>query len=194
MPEIARKIYRMLGLLFPILYFIYTKKVMLVIILISLGVFVLYELLRFSFPQLNKLYFRYLKIITKKKEKKAMTGTTYLLISFFFTILLFKKNIAIAAMTFSVVGDAASSLIGKKFGKTKLISKPKKTFEGSTAFFISSLIAGLIFVYFGLEINYIVMFMGILAATIAEILPFSIDDNLTISIISGLAMSLMLLI
>lgn len=188
MGEIARKTYRMLGLIFPIIYFIYTKKVTLFILVIGLAIFALYDILKIMIPSLSKFYFKYLKWISKKKEKRGLTGTTYLLISFLLTVFLFEKNIAIAAMTFSVMGDAASSLIGKKFGKNKLIGK--RTFEGSVAFFIASLIAGLIFLYFGLEITYGIMFIGILAATIAELLPIQIDDNLTISIVSGLVMSL----
>ena len=188
MAELARKIYRMLGLAFPILYFIYTKKVTLIIILIPLIFFVLYELLRKLFPRLNKFYFKYLKWITKKKEKTGLTGTTSLLVSFLLTILFFEKNIAIFAMTFSVLGDAASSLIGKKFGKIKLIGK--KTLEGSIGFFIISLIAGIILVNLGLKLNYFIIFTGALAAALAELFSYKIDDNLTISIISALAMSL----
>jgi len=188
MAELARKIYRMIGLIFPILYFVYTKKVMLVIILISLIVLFLYEILRFGFPQLNKFYFKYLKTIAKKKEKKALTGTTYLLASFLLTVFLFEKNIAILAMTFSILGDAASSLIGKKFGKTKLIKK--RTLEGSLGFFIISLIAGIVLINLGLKLKYPVIIIGALAATLAELFSYKIDDNLTISLISGLVMSL----
>lgn len=55
------------------------------------------------------------------------------------------KYVAVASILMWGVGDAAAGLVGKRFGKHKIKIKfadPQKTWEGTAAMFISSLIAG----------------------------------------------------
>ena len=69
------------------------------------------------------------------------------------------------------VGDGLSTLVGIK-GKNKLPYNHKKTFEGTAAFFIASLIA----YYF---VGWSIVPLALIAA-IVESLPWKIDDNLAV--------------
>ncbi|MBI2675531.1 MAG: hypothetical protein HYX24_03675 [Candidatus Aenigmarchaeota archaeon] len=108
------------------------------------------------------------------------------------TFVLFPLNIAEASMTIVTIGDGFATIIGKAFGKHRLIGK--KTLEGSLAHFVFSLSAGF-FVPFGHAV------IAALITTIAELIPdlphFKkyrslgiIDDNLLIPLVSGTVLSL----
>jgi len=86
--------------------------------------------------------------------------------------------VASAACAMLAVGDALSTLAGKKFGKRKIGAK---TLEGSFACFAGALAAGIFFVSPAIAVA------GAVAATLAELVP-RIDDNLVIPIVAGLAM------
>tara|TARA_B100001559_G_C15954288_1_gene373542 strand:- start:254 stop:508 length:255 start_codon:yes stop_codon:yes gene_type:complete len=80
--------------------------------------------------------------------------------------------------------DTAAAIIGKMYGKTKIF---KKTLEGSLAFFITSLIIILVMIP---EVNLGLGLVAILAATIVESLPISVDDNLSVPLIIALILSI----
>lgn len=190
MNEILRKLYRCLGLIFPILYLFYSKNIILIILGVISAIFVIFEILRFKFSIITKKYFKYLSAIAKEREKKNISGTTYVLISELLTVILFEKSIAITAIFFLILGDAASSLIGK-YGRIKIWNK---TLEGSISCFIVCFIVGMILLK-----NIYIVFFGALAATLIELIPiyikinkkkFYLDDNLSIGLVSGLVMSL----
>ncbi|MBI2079201.1 hypothetical protein HYT84_00425 [Candidatus Micrarchaeota archaeon] len=74
------------------------------------------------------------------------------------------------------IGDAVSTIIGLLYGKNKLFYNPKKSVEGTLAFFAASLVSYL--------------FIGPLSLVLAAIsalvesLPVPLDDNLTIPLIA----------
>jgi len=107
--------------------------------------------------------------------------------------LLYSHTIASAACSMLVVGDALSTLIGSRFGRHKLVGM--KSYEGSVAFFIGSVLISIAFV------NAWLALLGSLAAMISELLPETgflsnarkkgiIDDNLLIPVIAGFVMVL----
>ncbi len=187
MAECWRKLYRCLGLIFPILYLFLSKNIILTFLVVITFVFIIIEILRFKFPIITEKYFKYLSAIAKEKERTNISGATYVLVSSLLTILFFEKNIAITALFFLILGDSVASLVGQRFGKIKIFNK---TLEGSIACFFACFIIGNILLYLGIAINEMLIFFGALAATITEILPLRIDDNLTVALASGLVMSL----
>ena len=84
------------------------------------------------------------------------------------------QNAIIAAIFIMAVGDGVSTLIGRK-GRIKLPYNKKKTLEGTTAFFLFSLI-GYLFV------GEIIIPISLIAA-IVESLDLPIDDNLSIPVV-----------
>jgi dolichol kinase len=142
--------------------------------------------LRFEFPSINQVIFRYLKPIVKEEEKKRILGTTYFIFAALLVVWLFKKPIAITSISFAVFGDAAATLVGVKWGRIKL---GQRSLEGSIAFFLICLIVGLGLLRV-LMLNLNIVLIGALAAALIELLPLPFDDNLTVPIFSALVMSL----
>jgi len=144
--------------------------------------FVVMDLLRLTKPGINDWIFKYFHTLIREEEQRRPCGSTYYMIGSFLSVLFFNKQIAVVSILFLGLGDPLASLVGSEFGRLKIWGK---TLEGSLAFFIASLIAGLFF--FSLP----VALSGAFAATITELLPLKPDDNLYIPLISGIVLSLL---
>jgi len=120
----------------------------------------------------------------ERKGANPFTGALFFYTGCTLAFVFFPFPVASAACAMLSVGDALSTLIGKKFGKRKI---GNKTFEGSLACFLGSLIAGAFFV------NPYLAVAGAVAAALAELVP-RVDDNLTIPLASGLVMFLITLV
>lgn len=187
----ARKIYRILmGMIFPLIYYFSPNKwIPLYPVSFFLFLVLLLEWARKKYPGFWPWLLKkpFGKIF--KKEPGKVLGTTYFLLGTFFSILFFDKSIAICVLLFNVFGDASSAIFGTKYGKTKLFGK--KTLEGSLAFLVSCLILGYFLMLLpNLFLPFSLILLAAFVATIVELLPIPIDDNLTIPLITGFSMRL----
>ena len=187
MELVYRKLYHLIGLAFPVIYYFSNKKITLSVLAVITILVGIAEILRFRFPVFNQKIFSYFGRILKNREKRGISGTTYFLIASLLTTFFFEKAIAITALTFTVFGDAVAAIWGSSFGKIKI---KDKSLEGSMACFILCFFVGMILIAINVEINVKLVLFGALAATLMEILPVGIDDNLTMPIFAGLAMEL----
>ncbi|MEM5778718.1 MAG: hypothetical protein QXK49_03770 [Candidatus Aenigmatarchaeota archaeon] len=103
----------------------------------------------------------------------------------FLATILFKENIAIAAISVLALADSSSTLVGYYFGKYKLPINKNKSWEGSVTFF---LISFFILTFFT---NIPLALILSLLTTFVEALPY-LDDNLSIPIALGILMTLAL--
>jgi glycerol-3-phosphate acyltransferase PlsY len=110
---------------------------------------------------------------------------TIFLVATFISILLFEKNIAITALTFLIFGDIFSKIFGLAFGRHKIF---QKTLEGTLAYLGCVLICGFV-LYNILEINLYILLIGGIAAPLVELFSFQLNDNFTVSLISGSIMT-----
>ncbi len=182
--ELLRKTTHLAGFFIPLLYIVLDKSTMMFIAGAFAGIAVIVELLKWVSESFRELFFRFFEFILRRHERKgAITGATYYIISTFLCIVIFDKHIAIVSIFFIVLGDTAAALVGKAWGRIKLIGD--KSLEGSAACFI---VCAVISVFW---IDPVVGLTGAFVATLAELLPLRIDDNLTVPLISGAVMQLM---
>lgn len=148
------------------------------------------ETLRLRLPAVNSLFFRYLNPLLRQEEKRQPTGTIYFLGGVLLSLLLFDWEIALFSITILSVGDPAASTIGKISGRYRI---GRKSLEGSAAFFIASIAAGLILrgLWPGLPAG--AMITGVTVGTLVELIPSKVNDNLLIPVASGGAMEVYLL-
>ncbi len=188
-----RKMYHVLAAsLFPLAY-LYppfhlsvgeTRKWLLIV---SAGCFLLsfvLDLLRLRDHEFNSWFMGLFSEFIRRTETNKFNGSTFLCVAFYLVIFFFNRNVAISAMFFLSLGDAAAELGGKNFGRLKIFGK---SFEGTLAFFlVAFLIAYLLFE------NWQIALVGALAGALVELLSFELDDNLTVPIGSAIALSLAL--
>jgi len=190
-----RKLFRMVGLLFPLVYlassrFIsppYDRIPVLVILVLFIGTMVFLESWRFRNPRVNRWMFEHFKGFTKDKEREKLSSTTLYLISAAITILVFPRGVAIAALLFLTVGDPIAEIVGISYGRIRIVRG--KTLEGTIAGAIACFIIGApLLLVPDLGIDLTLLSIGAAAAALTELLPVPIDDNFTIPIGAGLAM------
>lgn len=182
--EIKRKSIHLFSSVIPVgYYFVPPEKCLKVKLFLSVCslIVLLIELLRFQNRTAKTIFLTIGRSLIRYHEISAITGATYLLISATLTILLFDKEIAVAALSFLTIGDTIAALIGKNYGKIKIFDK---SLEGSLSFFITCLIIILVIPDFPISAGII----GAVVAVIIELLPIPLDDNLRIPISSGLVM------
>jgi len=183
-----RKILRLAAVIFPILYLFISKAQVLWFTGIVLCIILIPEIIRHVMLQSVFSKFWQRLLFKEKEEKMKISAITLFLISTFLIILIFEKNIAIAAILIMLFGDMMAGIIGKAFGKHIVVKENGKTFEGFLAFFWTGFFLSLVLTYF-INLNIYLLLIGTFFAAIAELYLYKVDDNLTIGIISALAMT-----
>jgi len=189
--ELVRKLIHLTSLLIPVIYY-FISRTSAAIILGALSVFAItLDLSRYFFPEVGSVFYKIFGFLLRKheidEEKKNLNGATYVLISALIGVLIFPKVVFITAFTILIIGDTMAALVGRKFGKHKLLYK---SLEGTLAFFISSCIVVLFTPKAGnFPEEFVIGFIGALIGAVVENISFGyVDDNLSIPLSVGFAM------
>lgn len=184
-----RKLYRIfMGSIVPLIY-LFTSSYFFPLIISSffLTLLLSLEFERWRNPSVWDYILKKYGMIFKTPPGK-LTGDTYFMISSFIAIVFFPKEIAIPSLFFLVFGDAGSGIIGSKYGRIKIF--PGKSFEGFLGGIIFNLIIGIL-IWKIINLPLYILIFGVLIASIMELLPLKIDDNLTVGISTSIGMFLL---
>ena len=180
--EIRRKLVHLATLVIPIGYAWTDLNTVLSFLLPLFLSLLTVDLLRHYHQGTGALFGRFFfGRVLREEEKPTFMGSTYFLFSTLLSVLIFQKPVAIASLLILTLSDTAAALVGKGIGKTPLFGK---TLEGSSAFLLTSIL--IVWLYPGLN-----RFAGTLAAfgaTLIELLPLPLNDNLTIPLTAGAIM------
>jgi len=177
---IWRNLFHFSGIVIPLVYLFVNKGVALGLTIFLFCLLVVVEFLRITGRLKLGAAGKYLK----EKEQNKPTGSFFYLLAVVLTILLFHKTVAICSLLLLCVADPLSSLVGRRLGRHRLFGK---SIEGTLAFLGSSLII-LALSSVGLSVAVPVAFI----ATLTELFtPGVLDDNLTIPIMTGLALTVL---
>ena len=183
--ELMRKSIHICNSLFAYSLFVFNQRDFTIAIGICTIGIILFEIARINSRKVSTFFIKIFGPIIRDFEGGGrLTGATYVMVSSFFVLLFFDKYVCITSILIMSYSDTAAAIIGKMYGKTKIF---KKTLEGSLAFFITSLIIILVMIP---EVNLGLGLVAILAATIVESLPISVDDNLSVPLIIALILSI----
>ena len=181
---------RPFAFLFIFFYMIFTQITALLIIGIVAIVFIALDIMRFLNKQTNELLTVKIKSIFRKNEAKKFSSMTIFLVATFISILLFDKDIAITSLTFLIFGDIFSKIFGLAFGRHKIF---QKTLEGTLAYFGCVLICGFVLYntlpLFSIPLPLHILIIGGITAPLVELFSFQLNDNFTVSLISGTVMT-----
>lgn len=207
MVELRRKSIHYVGLTVPFLYyFVFDRPSMLAFTGAALAAFLAIDYLRLkkSIPLLNRFFDeqthvvpvrvraspltrteREIRIpafgnIMRTEERRGLGAHTFFAAGAFLCILLYQKNIAVAAVAILVVGDSAAAIVGKAVGRHRIYRK--KTLEGYAACLVASCAICLML------LPPFVSVAGALGAATTELFS-RLNDNLSIPVISGAVMT-----
>lgn len=191
--ELARKAVHFLSLFIILIYFLvsdfFNQRVALTFLVMILIIFIEFEYLRLEVPRkipfLDKIW-----VWTKRrKEKHMLGGDVFFLLGAILALAIFDPKVAIAAILMTTFGDLVAALVGKKFGKHRIIKN--KTWEGTLSeLAVNILIGFLVFIVSpGLPFSswqlWLILSVIALSAVLVETLVSKIDDNLLIPIFAG---------
>ena len=185
--EVRRKILHLSNSIIPLgYYFIIQDKTTILPILIILTVLCLtIDFLRSKVECLKTIFHYFFSSMLRHHELNGkITGASWVLVGSTLTVFFFDKDIAILALLFMSIGDTFAALVGQKYGKYRI---GNKTFEG----FIGGFSVCILTSFFFPTISWINKFLGSLAASLIELSPINIDDNLTIPIGAGTLMTIL---
>jgi dolichol kinase len=180
--ELKRKSIHLAMIVIPVWYYFAPPPLGILGLIIAMTVTVILDLLRLSDDRFREFFLRLFKSLIRSHEEEHLLGSTHFMIAALISVLVFDKMIAVAALTFLVVGDTAAAVIGKRFGKKLYWGK---SLAGSFACFVCCFLIGYL-----LLANEWVRLAGAVSATIVEALPIPMDDNMRVPIASGLIMQL----
>jgi dolichol kinase len=145
------------------------------------------DLLRLHEQRVRRFFSEFLGQMIREHEAFGLLGSTYLLLAALLAIAIFPQPIAAAALGFTVLGDAFGALVGRAIGRRKFFNK---SLEGAAGCLLACL-AWAAYVVMVAHVPLQVAVAGALTATVVEMLPIPLDDNLGITLASGFAMKLL---
>jgi len=164
------------------------RTALLICLAVATFCFLLFELIRFGEPRVNRWFLSFFGPQLRENEASQLTGSSYMLIASLAAFAVFQRDIAVLSLSFLAVGDATASIVGTRIGKRRLLGK---TLEGDLACILSCLAVGSVFYWYGLPVPFTVVLTGALVAGISEALPLPVNDNLTMPLLAGTAMTVM---
>jgi len=182
--EARRKLIHIACSILPVCYYYFLNREQIVLISGSITlVFLLAELIRKKTKFGAVLFQKVFTPLLREEEKhNKLTGATHLFLSATVTFLVFEKIIAITAVLLLTIADSLAAISGKMSGKRNLFNK---SWQGTITFFLISVL--LIFIFLpeaGIWIPVIAAIVSVI-----EVLPLPVNDNLLITVASGILLT-----
>jgi dolichol kinase len=158
---------------------------------LAMVIFLTVDFLRLHINPIKSIFIILFGSLLRKKEFTSLTGGSYLMLASFINMLIFEdKGIFMASIAFLAVGDTMAALVGLTQGRTRIFAL-KKTLEGTIACFLScTLVAYLLSVLPQHNLPLKIGLIGAGMATLIEIIPLEVNDNVLIPLGSAIAMQI----
>jgi glycerol-3-phosphate acyltransferase PlsY len=179
-----RVLLRPAAISFPLLYLVYPRRFLLLLVGGVTCLFILIDILRLSSSRLNLLVFRWLHKFFREKERQTFSSATLFLVSSFLVILLFDKALATLSIVFLVFGDLSAKFTGLEHGRWHLFGK---SLDGTLAYLATSLVFGYLWSLI-VPVPFFLVVIGATVAALAELLPLGVNDNFVVPLVSAAAM------
>jgi dolichol kinase len=158
--------------------------VALILLGLTLVLLLLLEWARLTMPRVNLLFFRFLApLVSPREERKIMSSVWYVL-GVLIVVAVFPREIALLSILVTALADPAAGYVGRRWGRARLGTG---TVTGTVTFLVTGLLVLVPFVGFGPA----AVAAGL--ASVIEILPWRLDDNLSVPLSSGFALWIMTL-
>jgi dolichol kinase len=148
---------------------------------------VIVDLVRIHDHRVKRLFKSFFGGMIREHEQFNLLGGTYLLLAALLAIELFPRPVAAAAIGFTVLGDGLAAMVGRAYGRPFAFGK---SWEGTLAGLGASLAWGA-YLALGGYMPWTIVIVGALVASLVELLPIPLDDNLAITLFAGYTMKML---
>jgi diacylglycerol kinase (CTP) len=159
--------------------------------------FLAIETARLRNPLLNQLTVRLMGPLMRSHEVHRLSGTPYYLAAALVSVAIFPTPITVLSLLYLALGDPVASLFGILYGDKSIRFSNGKSLVGTAAGVGVCALVTLVYLS-GMRMDLgtvlLMTVVGGLAGGTAEMLPFEIDDNFTIPIVSGFVLWLSFII
>jgi len=183
--HLPRKIFHILAAsIIPTAYYLeiaprpWTVHITIVVTILWIGT----DMARIRSEKFNIEFTRLAGWLLKTKEKGSLTGSSYVLMGTTLSLILYTPPIAAASLYFGAIGDPVAALVGKNYGVARFPNG--KSFGGTAAMLAVCAGLGVAISGFGA-----VALAGAGVAAIVELVSLKVDDNLSVPLVSGAAMT-----
>lgn len=145
------------------------------------------DVIRIHHRRVGEFFRRFIGELIRQHEQFSLLGSTYLLIAALLAVEIFPQPIGAAALGFTILGDGFAALVGKAIGRTPIF---KKTLEGALGGLVACLAWAAFLAGTGV-LPWHVVLAGALVASLVELLPIPLDDNVGMTLFAGYAMKLL---
>ncbi|HEX5870340.1 MAG TPA: hypothetical protein VFY65_07995 [Longimicrobium sp.] len=182
--ELARKAIHVSSTAVPLLVWLLPRPVA-IALLVPVAVLALaIDLARHRIRPFRYHFLRHTRTMLRHHERHGLAGATWMALAYAAATVLFPKPVAIAAMLFNGLGDAAAALVGKRWGRRR--TAWGKSWEGFAAGLAVDLAVGtgMWMIAPGVVPLGAAVFGAVVAATV-EFAPLPLDDNVRVTLAGG---------
>jgi dolichol kinase len=133
-------------------------------------------------PWVRYFFLRRTRVMLRGHERRGLAGATWMAVAYLVALVLFPLLVAVAAMLYNALGDAAAAIVGRRWGRHR--TRWGKSWEGALAGLGINLAVGVLLPGIGLA----AVVLGAAGAAALEFLPLPLDDNLRVTLGGGLAL------
>jgi dolichol kinase len=178
--ELARKAIHLSTAALPVAVWMAPREVAVAVLVPLAAVAVAADATRLRWRPARYRFLRHLRPVLRHRERRGFTGATYMVVAYALAVLLFPKPVAVAAMLFNGLGDAAAALVGKRWGRHR--TRWGKSWEGFGAELAVNLAVALAVSRLDPRLALSAAVFGAAVAAVLEFLDLPIDDNVRITL------------
>jgi dolichol kinase len=128
-------------------------------------------------------FLRRTRTMLRPRERRGITGATWMAVAYAAAVIVFPTPVAVVAMLYNGLGDAAAALVGRRWGRRRLPSG--KSWEGAAAALAVGFTAGAVMPGVPLAAAAV----GAAAAAALELADLPPDDNIWVTLGGGAALA-----
>lgn len=155
---------------------------------VALAITLIVETLRLKYPIINEKFLNVWSPLMRSHEVNRMSTVIPYILAAIIAVGVFPKPVAVLSILYLACGDPLASLFGILYGNRSIRFKNGKSLIGTMAgVFVCMMITFVFLLSSGFPMSSVlpISIIGGLAGGTAEWLPFDVDDNLSIPVISG---------
>jgi dolichol kinase len=190
--ELARKAIHVSSAALPLLVWLAPREAAIAVLAPLAAVAVAVDVTRLRWRPARYWMLRFVRPMLRHHERGRFTGATYMVVAYALAVAVFPKPVAVAAMLFNGLGDAAAALVGRRWGRHR--TRWGKSWEGFAAGLAVNLAVALAVARLDPGLAPLPALVGALAAAALEFLDLPVDDNQRVTLGGALAIYLATLV